>query len=153
MLTQEQIQKARRWSREKMRSAGLVLRDDELDNIEIADFNLEDLDHIGLYMMVYVNTERVCAKELIMSPNQTCPEHYHPEVDGTPGKEETFRCRWGKVWLYVPGEETPNPTCNPPAGREQYYTSRHEIELNPGDQYTMMPGTPHWFQAGTRAPS
>ncbi|HEY5586784.1 MAG TPA: D-lyxose/D-mannose family sugar isomerase [Ruminiclostridium sp.] len=148
MLTKQQIQKARLWSREKMKSAGLVLRDDELDNIEIADFNLGDLDNMGLYMMVYVNTSRVCAKELIMSPKQTCPEHYHPEVDGTPGKEETFRCRWGKVLLYVPGEKTLNPKCKPPVGREKYYTSMHEIELNPGDQYTMMPGTPHWFQAG-----
>lgn len=83
-----------------------------------------------------------------MKPNQICPEHYHPDVDGTPGKEETFRCRWGKVWLYVPGEAAQAPVCKPPEGKESYYTSRHEIELNPGDQYTMMPGVRHWFQAG-----
>lgn len=25
----------------------------------------------------------------------------------------------------------------------------HEIELNPGQQYTIMPGTLHWFQGGS----
>jgi D-lyxose ketol-isomerase len=24
----------------------------------------------------------------------------------------------------------------------------HEIQLNPGDQYTIVPNTLHWFQAG-----
>lgn len=62
MLTKEQIQDARAWSKEKMQSAGFALRDDEFENIEIADFNLGDLDNIGLFMMVYVNTQRVCAK-------------------------------------------------------------------------------------------
>lgn len=28
------------------------------------------------------------------------------------------------------------------------YTVLHEIELNPGDQYTIPPDTWHWFQAG-----
>ena len=38
-----------------------------------------------------------CAKELILMPRQTCPEHWHPPVGGEPGKEETFRCRWGEI--------------------------------------------------------
>ncbi len=46
-------------------------------------------------MLVYVNTDRYCAKELVLYPGQTCPEHRHPPFDGTPGKEETFRCRRG----------------------------------------------------------
>jgi D-lyxose ketol-isomerase len=45
-----------------------------------------------------VNTERVAAKELAMFPRQICPEHRHPPFDGTPGKEETFRCRVGTVY-------------------------------------------------------
>jgi D-lyxose ketol-isomerase len=53
---------------------------------------LSRLDEIGLEVVVYVNTERVCAKELVMFPCQTCPEHRHPPFEGTPGKEETFRC-------------------------------------------------------------
>jgi D-lyxose ketol-isomerase len=69
-------------------------------------------------------------------------------LNGVPGKEETFRCRWGTVYLYIPGAPSANPACKPPAGSEGHYTMRHEIALHPGDQYTLAPDTPHWFQAG-----
>lgn len=133
---------------EYMKHAGIALRPDEIDNIEVADFGLGDLDNSGLELVVYVNTDRVCAKELVLTPKQTCPEHRHPPVEGEPGKEETFRCRWGRVYLYVEGEPTQNPAAKPPAGREAHYTVYHEIVLNPGDQYTLYPNTLHWFQAG-----
>lgn len=61
---------------------------------------------------------------------------------------ETFRCRWGKVWLCVEGDPTANLKARPPKGSEQYYTVSHEIELNPGDQFTIPSDTLHWFQAG-----
>jgi D-lyxose ketol-isomerase len=61
---------------------------------------------------------------------------------------ETFRCRWGKVWLYVEGEPTANIQARVPEGSESYYTVFHEIELHPGEQYTIPPNTLHWFQAG-----
>jgi len=138
----------RRKAADYIKKAGIALRPDEIENIEVADFGLGDLEKSGLQIVVYVNTERVCAKELVLLPHQTCPEHRHPPVEGEPGKEETFRCRWGKVYLYVEGEPTPNPSVKPPAGREAHYTVWHEIELNPGDQYTLYPNTLHWFQAG-----
>ena len=69
-------------------------------------------------------------------------------MNGARGKEETFRCRWGMAYLYVPGKPTARPHCRPPAGSEAYYKARHEIVLAPGDQYTVEPDTPHWFQAG-----
>src|ERR1051325_4868794 len=81
--------------------AGIVLTPAEREAIEIADFGLGDLGSYGLQIVVYVNTERVCAKELVMFPGQTCPEHRHPPVDGEPGKEETFRVRRGSVRLWV----------------------------------------------------
>jgi len=83
-----------------------------------------------------------------MLPRQTCPEHLHPPVGDYPGKEETFRCRWGKVYLYADGEKTPSPKCKPPAGKEDTYTAWNEIVLNPGQQYTLYPETLHRFQAG-----
>jgi len=83
-----------------------------------------------------------------MLPNQTCAEHRHPPVDGEPCKEETFRCRWGKVYLYEEGEPTVGPKCKPPAGDEDYYTVWNEIEMNPGEQYTLRPNRWHWFQSG-----
>jgi D-lyxose ketol-isomerase len=108
--------------------AGIVLRPAERRAIEVVDFGLGRLEEIGLQLVVYVNTERVCAKELVLFPWQTCPEHRHPPVDGRPGKEETFRCRRGTVHLHVDG--------------------RRELVLRPGDQHTIPPDTLHWFQAG-----
>jgi D-lyxose ketol-isomerase len=128
--------------------AGIVITADEKDRIEVADFGLNELEKTGLEIITYVNTERVCAKEIMMFPHQTCPEHLHPPVAGQLGKEETFRCRWGTVYLYVPGPETTARSGQPPAGSEPYYTVKHEVCLRPGDQYTLMPGTRHWFQAG-----
>ncbi len=83
-----------------------------------------------------------------MLPRQTCPEHRHPSVGNSPGKEETFRVRWGSMYLYVPGPASDPRHATPPAGREKTYTIWHEIELNPGEQYTLYPNTLHWFQAG-----
>ena len=109
--------------------AGIVLTPAEREGIEVADFGLGRLEEIGLQLVVYVNTDHVCAKELVMFPGQTCPEHRHPPVDGEPGKEETFRCRRDSVHLHVAGES--------------------EIVLAPGEQFTIPPDTLHWFQAGS----
>ena len=35
-----------------------------------------------------------------------------------------------------------------PEGSEGCYSVFHEIELNPGEQYTIPSDTLHWFQAG-----
>ena len=104
--------------------AGIVLTPAEKESIEIADFGLGDLEHTGLQIVVYINTERVCAKEMVLFPGQTCPEHMHV---GSPGKEETFRCRFGQVHLDVEGRT---------------------VILHPGEQYTIYPDTKHWFRAG-----
>ena len=128
--------------------AGIVLAESEKSQIEVADFGLGELEQTGLQLLVYVNTQRCCAKELVLFPYQTCPEHLHPDVDAQSGKEETFRVRWGKVYLYVEGEATSKPAAVPPKGREAYYTVWNEIALLPGEQYTLKPNTRHWFQAG-----
>jgi D-lyxose ketol-isomerase len=148
MLTPDELTDARCRALDTLHRAGIVLTPEEQANIEVADFGLSDLPHTGLELVTYVNTSRCCAKELVLFPRQTCPEHWHPPVAGEPGKEETFRCRWGEVYLYVPGEPTPNPQGVPPKGREAHYTVWHEVILRPGEQYTLLPGTPHWFQAG-----
>ena len=108
--------------------AGIVLTPAERASIEVTDLGLGRLEETGIQIVVYVNTERVCAKELVLFPRQICPEHRHPPVGADPGKEETFRCRTGTVHLHVEG--------------------RDEIVLRPGDQFTIPPNTLHWFQAG-----
>ena len=108
--------------------AGIVLTPAEREQLEVADFGLGRLEEVGLQLVVYVNTERVCAKELVLFPHQLCPEHRHPPVGDDPGKEETFRCRAGSVLLWVDGHG--------------------EVALEPGDQFTIPPDTLHRFRAG-----
>ena len=108
--------------------AGIVLTPHEREKLEIVDFGLGRLDKFGLQIVVYVNTDRVCAKELVLFPHQRCPEHRHPPVEGDPGKEETFRVRRGAVHLHVEGTG--------------------EVVLGPGEQYTIPPNTLHSFEAG-----
>jgi D-lyxose ketol-isomerase len=136
---------ARRYAIEQLESLGIVMTEEERRSIEVADFGLGRFRETGLMLLVYVNTERHCAKELVLYPHQTCAEHRHPPFAGSPGKEETFRCRRGTVYLYVEGEPTREPACEPPPG---VYTVFHEIALEPGRQYTIPPDTLHWFQAG-----
>lgn len=147
MLTREQWMNAQERARKFLAQANIVITDDESKNIEIADFGLDTLETIGLALVVYINTERVCAKELVLFPHQTCPEHRHPPIGNEPGKEETFRCRWGTVYLYVEGEPAAHPTAQIPKGKEHTFTVWHEIVLKPGQQYTIPPNTLHWFQA------
>lgn len=138
----------RRIAADMLHNNGIYLTINEIEQIEIADFGLKNFE-TGLSLITYVNTDRYCSKELVLLSGQTCPEHRHPPIDGDPGKQETFRCRSGLVYLYVEGVPTEYPACKPPAGTEQYYTVWHEIRLTPGDQYTISPDTLHWFQAGS----
>lgn len=148
MITKSEQETARKRALELFEKAGIVLTEAEKSSVEIADFGLGELEKTGLEIVTYVNTDRCCAKELVLFPGQTCPEHRHPPADSEPGKEETFRCRWGTVFLYVPGEPAESPQCVPPKTTPGAYTVFHEILLTPGQQYTLYPDTLHWFQAG-----
>lgn len=132
-----------------LKEAGIVITPREKENIEIADFGLNDVENAGLQLIVYENNDRYCAKELILFPGQFCPEHRHPPLsEENPGKQETFRCRWGEAYLYIPGEKTPHPKAALPEKYRTYMTVWREIVLRPGDQFTIPPNTLHWFQAG-----
>jgi D-lyxose ketol-isomerase len=148
MLTAGQVRQARERAAAMFAAAGIVMTGAEVAAIEVADFGLGDLESVGLELVVYVNTDRVCAKELALFPGQTCAEHRHPPFDGTPGKEETFRVRAGLVYLNVEGEPTARPMARPARAERGVYTARHEVVLHPGGQFTIPPNTRHWFQAG-----
>lgn len=145
-MKRSEINKAQKRAMEMFSKAGIVITPEEESILEVADFGLGRLESEGLEIVVYANNERYCAKEMVLFPHQTCPEHKHPPVQGRPGKQETFRCRKGEVYLYVPGEPVKSPKAKVPT---EYYTVFHEIVLKPGDQYTLVPETLHWFQAGS----
>ena len=127
MITHDEQREAQAYAAAELAACGIALTDAERDAIEVADFGLSRLREEGLIVLVYVNTDRYCAKELVLYPGQACPEHRHPPFDGGPGKEETFRCRRGLVRLHVDGRE---------------------IVLGPGEQFTIPPDTLHSFRAG-----
>ena len=94
-MKRSEIRKAQMRAAAYFERAHIALTPKEIQSIEVADFGLNDLEHTGLELITYVNTDRVCAKEMVLFPGQTCPQHRHPTVNGRPGKEETFRCRMG----------------------------------------------------------
>ena len=145
-MTKEEYNKQVEKALEYYNKANIILTDDEKNNIEVADFGLGKVNEIGLQLVVYINTDRVCAKEMVLLPLQTCPEHKHIPTAGISGKEETFRCRYGEVYLYVEGEKNTEEIKAkiPPTDISVF----HEVVLKPGEQYTIMPETLHWFQAG-----
>jgi ABC-type sugar transport system, auxiliary component len=155
-MNSEAIADARERTIEYLDRAGITLTAAEREAIEIVDYGFDQLGTVGTEIVVYVNTDRYCAKELVLFPEQVCPEHRHPPVEELDyeGKRETFRCRWGRVFLYVETDEADDPaaekmdlTVDPPF-RAQHYTATTEIELQPGDQYTIPENTRHWFAAG-----
>jgi D-lyxose ketol-isomerase len=136
---------------ELLENARIVITPAEKDRMELADLGLNDFETVGLQIVIYENNDRYCAKELILLPWQICPEHRHPALGpDNPGKQETFRCRWGEVYLYVEGEATPSPRARVPEKYKPYMRVWHEIILRPGDQYTLVPNALHWFQAGAQ---
>lgn len=145
-MKRSEIITAQKRAIEMLSRAGIAITEEEARNLEVADFGLERLEAEGLEIITYANNDRYCGKELMLFPHQTCPEHKHPPVMGRPGKQETFRCRKGEVYLYVPGERTEQMKATIPS---EYYTVFHEIILKPGEQYTLTPETLHWFQAGS----
>lgn len=147
-LTPQKVAELRQRTAAQLASAGIVLTAQEVPQIEIADCGLGEIETLGLQLITYINTERCCAKELVLFAHQLFPEHRHPPVGTDPGKEETFRCRQGEVYLYVEGPRTLHPRGTPPPERAAYFTVWHEIVLRPGEQYTLTPNIKHWFQAG-----
>jgi D-lyxose ketol-isomerase len=147
----EDVRKARERAAGMLRTAGIAVTAREVETMEIADFGLGRPDLFGFEIVVYENNDRYCAKEIILFPRQTCPEHRHPPRGAAdPGKRETFRCRWGEVYLYTEGEPAAAPRAVLPEGDKANFTVWHERVLRPGDQFTLAPDRLHWFQAGER---
>ena len=84
MLEKKVIQEKQEWAFNEFKNAGIILTTEEKSKIEVSDFGLSNLEKIGIQLLVYVNTERVCAKEIVMTPFQVCPEHRHVSVSGNP---------------------------------------------------------------------
>ncbi len=147
MLSRKEYDEARVRAAVMIRAAGIRITEEEARRIEVADFGLGRLRFEGAQILTFFGTERVSAKVIALFPDQTMPEHWHPRVGDDPGKEEAIRAIHGVLRFYLPGPDT-LARGFVPAGKEGYYTARHERIMMPGDQLTVEPGTKHWFQAG-----
>ena len=146
MITKEQQKTAQKRAAEMIRQAGIKITEKEANSVGIVDFGLSNLEKEGVQVLTLIQTERISVKVLVLFPNQTEPEHWHPPVGDDPGKEETVRVISGIVYFYIPGEDTLKEGFIP-EGKEDYYTVRKEIVMKPSDQITLAPGEKHWFQA------
>jgi D-lyxose ketol-isomerase len=150
-MTKRAIERARAAAVGMLRKARIAVRPGEIAAMEVTDLGLGDFKTVGIQVLVYENNDRYCAKELILLPRQTCPEHRHPPISArNAGKQETFRCRWGEIYLNVDGQPAPKPKARIPAKYASLLTVRREIVLKPGDQFTLPPNSLHWFQAGDK---
>jgi D-lyxose ketol-isomerase len=145
MITNEKKRIAQMRAADMIRHAGITISQNEAEGVEVVDFGLSNLENEGVQVLTLVQTGRISVKVLVLFPNQTEPEHWHPPVGDDPGKEETVRVISGTVYFFIAGEDTLSEGFIP-AGKEKVYTLRHEIILRPGDQLTLGPGEKHWFQ-------
>ncbi len=146
MVTKEQQRSAQKRAAEMIRAAGIQITDKEAKGVEVVDFGLNNIEKEGVQVCTLVQTERISIKILVLFPNQTEPEHWHPPVGNDPGKEETVRVISGTVYFYIPGENTFKEgfIVN---GKEDCYTMRNEIIMKPCNQIILQPNEKHWFQA------
>ena len=71
MLTQSQVRQMQERVTQALAQAGMVLTPQEQTQIEVVDFGLSELERTGLQLVMYINNDRYCAKELVMIPRQT----------------------------------------------------------------------------------
>lgn len=149
MITRKDFEDVCQKSLEMIQAAGIYLTETDKMNIIAADFGLNHIKKEGVQILTLFDTDRMAAKILVLLPYQTEPEHWHPPVGNDPGKEEVIRGIWGDLTFYIPGEDNMKEGFIV-EGKEKCYTMRHEIDIGPGDQLILPPGTKHWFQAGKR---
>lgn len=79
MPTSAHIVARQKQAADLIRQAGISFTEEEQATIEVANFGLGNFEETGLGVLVYVNTERCCAKELAMWPGQTCRSSLHAD--------------------------------------------------------------------------
>jgi D-lyxose ketol-isomerase len=126
--------------------AGFALSAAEKERIIVVAFG--DFFRSGAGAIDLVMHHRYGGRLIIFFPNQLFPEHWHPNVDESLGKEETFRVLWGKVYSYGEGEPSGNAEERIPAGKGDMFTARKEMVLTAGEQRSIGLHEHHWFVGG-----
>lgn len=72
MITKQEYEETTEATLELFKKAGIVLTPEE-ERKEVADFGLADLKRTALQLLVYIETKRVCAKELVLYQDRLAP--------------------------------------------------------------------------------
>ena len=70
MISKKTYEEFKKQALELYEKAHIILTEEEKERIEVSDFGLNDMKNVGLQLVVYVNTERVCAKEMVVLPGK-----------------------------------------------------------------------------------
>ena len=146
-MTKTEYQTAKKKAAAMILNSGIQISEKEIVAIEVVDFGLGNLKKEGAQILTLLQTERISVKIIALFPDQTEPEHWHPQVGDDPGKEETIRVVKGILYLYMPGANTLKEG-QLPESKDKVYTCRNELVMQENDQITLSPGTKHWFKAG-----
>jgi len=147
MITQAQYREGLEFTLDMLSKANIAISSNEIKEIEVTDFGLGNYPLEGAQIVTLLNTHKVGFKIICLMEGQYLPEHMHTASLGEEGKEETLRAIYGTARVFIPAEvilQIPRL----PVGKELFYTSRHEVALNPPEQLTILPDTPHWILGG-----
>jgi len=150
VITRKEYQLAQQEGKELLEKTGIYFQKAEFEQIAVADFGLSDLNTFGAKILTLVNTELIAVKLIAMHSLQIMPEHWHPRIGDYTGKEETLRVEWGEMYLYYPGNPSIKPKARIPQNKLDCFKHWNELIMGRGDQITLLPGVPHWFQASPR---
>jgi D-lyxose ketol-isomerase len=85
MLTAGEYRAAQKWAFRMLREVHILITDQEVETMQLADFGLSRLEIEGAQIVIFVETERIGVKVIALFPGQTLPEHfsrYRVEIKG-----------------------------------------------------------------------
>ena len=147
MIKREEFDEVCQQSLKMIEKAGIYLTPEDRKKMTSADFGLSRIKTEGVQILTMFETERIAGKILVLLPNQTEPEHWHPTGGDDAGKEEIIRAISGDLYFYIEGEDNMQHGFIV-EGKTHCYTKRNEVVLKPGEQLVLPAGSKHWFQAG-----
>lgn len=146
-MKRSQIIRGHALAMDMLNKAKLSFSANEISQMEVGDFGLNNWPVEGAQIVTLLNTSNVGLKIICLLPGQSLPEHWHTGEGDYPGKEETLRVLAGQLEVGLPGEES-SMWKDAPAGKPASYTCRRVTVMNAPDQVTLQPGTKHWMRGG-----
>ena len=73
MITRSELKEAQKRTAQMLKTAGLVVTDEEIKKIAAADFGLSHLEKEGAQILTLLETDRVAFKIIALFPKQTMP--------------------------------------------------------------------------------